>query len=68
MQKQYYRAIYEHNVDFLASGTNHSPTLMNVVMELRKCCNHPYLVDGAEQVCPPPPASVGLLPLPPSLV
>ncbi|KAL3898148.1 MAG: hypothetical protein SGPRY_012903, partial [Prymnesium sp.] len=49
VQKQYYRAIYEHNVDFLASGTNHSPTLMNVVMELRKCCNHPYLVDGAEQ-------------------
>ena len=21
---------------------------MNVVMQLRKCCNHPYLFDGAE--------------------
>ena len=21
---------------------------MNVVMELRKCCNHPFLIEGAE--------------------
>ena len=25
---------------------------MNIVMQLRKCCNHPYLFDGAE---PGPP-------------
>jgi hypothetical protein len=25
---------------------------MNVVMELRKCCNHPFLISGAEeQLC-----------------
>ena len=48
VQKQYYRAIYERNVDFLSSGSSHSPSLMNVVMELRKCCNHPYLITGAE--------------------
>jgi SNF2 family DNA or RNA helicase len=23
-------------------------SLANVIMELRKCCNHPYLFDGAE--------------------
>jgi len=22
---------------------------MNTMMELRKCCNHPYLIDGAEE-------------------
>ena len=26
--------------------------LMNILMHLRKCCNHPYLFDGAE---PGPP-------------
>lgn len=25
------------------------PSLMNVMMELRKCCNHPFLIRGAEQ-------------------
>lgn len=24
------------------------PNLMNVMMELRKCCNHPFLIKGAE--------------------
>lgn len=24
------------------------PKLMNIQMELRKCCNHPYLVEGVE--------------------
>ena len=22
--------------------------LLNILMQLRKCCNHPYLFDGAE--------------------
>jgi len=51
IQKQYYRAIFEHNHTFLnmgASRTN-APKLMNIQMELRKCCNHPFLLDGVEQ-------------------
>jgi len=51
VQKQYYRAIFEHNHAFLnmgASRTN-APKLMNIQMELRKCCNHPYLLEGIEQ-------------------
>ena len=50
VQKQWYRAIYERNLDFLSSaaGSSHAPSLMNIVMELRKCCNHPFLIDGAE--------------------
>ena len=51
MQKQLYRAIYEKNTLHLFKGAKSSnqPSLMNVMMELRKCCNHPYLVRGAEE-------------------
>lgn len=50
-QKQFYRAIYERNTMHLFKGTKSSnqPSLMNVMMELRKCCNHPYLVRGVEE-------------------
>jgi len=48
IQKKYYRAILERNFSFLAKGTTTAniPNLMNTVMELRKCCNHPYLING----------------------
>lgn len=51
IQKQYYRAIFEHNHAFLNMGNsrNAAPKLMNIQMELRKCCNHPFLLDGVEQ-------------------
>jgi SNF2 family DNA or RNA helicase len=50
IQKQYYRAIFEHNHAFLSMGTgrNTAPKLMNIQMELRKVCNHPFLLDGVE--------------------
>lgn len=50
-QKQFYKAIYERNTSFLFKGSkpSNAPSLMNVMMELRKCCNHPYLVRGAEE-------------------
>lgn len=50
IQKQYYRAIFEHNHSFLSmgAGRNAAPKLMNIQMELRKCCNHPFLLDGVE--------------------
>lgn len=50
IQKQYYRAILERNFTFLSkglvSGGPAVPSLLNVMMELRKCCNHPYLIQG----------------------
>lgn len=50
MQKQYYRAIFEHNLGFLTQSTKGGlPKLMNIQMELRKCCNHPFLISGVEQ-------------------
>ena len=50
-QKQFYKAIYERNTSFLFKGSkpSNAPSLMNVMMELRKCCNHPFLVRGAEE-------------------
>lgn len=50
IQKTFYKAIYERNTSFLYKGVkpNNAPSLMNVMMELRKCCNHPFLVKGAE--------------------
>ncbi|KAF2735322.1 hypothetical protein EJ04DRAFT_543120 [Polyplosphaeria fusca] len=55
MQVNWYKKILEKDIDAVngASGTKESKTrLLNIVMQLRKCCNHPYLFDGAE---PGPP-------------
>ena len=58
MQKKYYRAILEKNFSFLSKGANqhNMPNLINTMMELRKCCNHPYLITGththAHTPCP----------------
>lgn len=51
VQKRFYRAIYEKNTSYLFKGlkASNQPSLMNVMMELRKCCNHPYLVRGVEE-------------------
>nr|XP_055057519.1 chromodomain-helicase-DNA-binding protein 8 isoform X1 [Misgurnus anguillicaudatus] len=52
VQKKYYRAILERNFSFLSMGATHNsnvPNLLNTMMELRKCCNHPYLITGAEE-------------------
>jgi len=50
-QKKFYKAIYERNTTFLFKGAKpkNQPSLMNVMMELRKCCNHPFLIRGAEE-------------------
>lgn len=55
MQKKWYKQILEKDLDAVngANGTKESKTrLLNIMMQLRKCCNHPYLFDGAE---PGPP-------------
>ncbi|KAL7415636.1 SNF2 family N-terminal domain-containing protein [Mrakia frigida] len=55
MQRKWYRMILEKDIDAVngAGGKKEGKTrLLNIVMQLRKCCNHPYLFDGAE---PGPP-------------
>lgn len=49
LQKQYYRAIYDKNKSFLYRGTKNAlPTLNNIQLQLRMCCNHPFLIKGVE--------------------
>lgn len=38
----------EKNFSFLSKGASqhNMPNLINTMMELRKCCNHPYLITG----------------------
>lgn len=55
MQIKWYKKILERDIDAVngAGGKRESKTrLLNIVMQLRKCCNHPYLFEGAE---PGPP-------------
>lgn len=55
MQRMWYRKILEKDIDAVngAGGKRENKTrLLNIVMQLKKCCNHPYLFDGAE---PGPP-------------
>eukprot|EP00559_Dactyliosolen_fragilissimus_P007770 CAMPEP_0184861966 /NCGR_PEP_ID=MMETSP0580-20130426/6527_1 /TAXON_ID=1118495 /ORGANISM="Dactyliosolen fragilissimus" /LENGTH=2276 /DNA_ID=CAMNT_0027359649 /DNA_START=192 /DNA_END=7022 /DNA_ORIENTATION=- len=51
LQKQYYRALYEKNLNFLHRNVNKAvdgPSINNLAMQLRKCCNHPFLIKGVE--------------------
>ena len=53
MQREQYKNILKRDMDALyqSSGsalTANKSRLMNLVMQLRKCCNHPYLFEGAE--------------------
>ena len=52
LQKQYYRALYEKNVAFLHKNKRKAldgPSLNNLAMQLRKCCNHLFLLNGVEE-------------------
>ncbi|KAK2190804.1 hypothetical protein NP493_68g04006 [Ridgeia piscesae] len=49
LQKKYYKAILTRDLDAFENANTVSKTrLMNILMELRKCVNHPYLFDGVE--------------------
>ncbi|GCC26554.1 hypothetical protein chiPu_0004971 [Chiloscyllium punctatum] len=53
MQREWYTKILMKDIDILNSaGKMDKMRLLNILMQLRKCCNHPYLFDGAE---PGPP-------------
>ena len=55
MQRQWYRKLLEKDIGALNGSDLKQGSikrLQNIVMQLRKCCNHPYLFDGAE---PGPP-------------
>ncbi|GMI97402.1 chromatin remodeling 5 [Hibiscus trionum] len=49
LQKQYYRWILERNFHDLNKGVRgNQVSLLNIVVELKKCCNHPFLFESAD--------------------
>jgi superfamily II DNA or RNA helicase len=50
-QRHCYRALYEKNAALLLQGqdSRDSPSFSNLSMQLRKCCNHPFMLDGVEE-------------------
>jgi SWI/SNF-related matrix-associated actin-dependent regulator of chromatin subfamily A member 5 len=51
MQRKWYTQVMQKDLDVI-NGSGERSRLLNIVMQLRKCCNHPYLFQGAE---PGPP-------------
>jgi len=44
-----YTKILLKDIDVVnGAGKSDKMRLLNILMQLRKCCNHPYLFDGAE--------------------
>ncbi|XP_035274025.1 chromodomain-helicase-DNA-binding protein 2-like [Anguilla anguilla] len=53
-QKQFYKWILTRNYRALSKGTRGSSSgFLNIVMELKKCCNHGYLIKQPEDVDSP---------------
>lgn len=49
MQREWYTKILMKDIDIVnGAGKVEKMRLQNILMQLRKCCNHPYLFDGAE--------------------
>lgn len=55
LQKKYYKAILMKDIDAFENETAKKVKLQNVLTQLRKCVDHPYLFDGVE----PEPFEVG---------
>ncbi|XP_069804973.1 chromodomain-helicase-DNA-binding protein 3 isoform X2 [Dendropsophus ebraccatus] len=53
MQKKYYKFILTRNFEALNSrGGGNQVSLLNIMMDLKKCCNHPYLFPVAAMESP----------------
>ncbi|XP_053137168.1 chromodomain-helicase-DNA-binding protein 5 isoform X3 [Hemicordylus capensis] len=53
MQKKYYKLILTRNFEALNSkGGGNQVSLLNIMMDLKKCCNHPYLFPVAAVEAP----------------
>lgn len=53
IQRKYYKLVLTKNYEALQSrqGGGHQ-SLLNIVMQLKKCCNHPYLLQAAQDEAP----------------
>lgn len=59
LQREWYTKILMKDIDIVNNaGKIEKARLMNLLMHLRKCVNHPYLFDGSEPMFP---TSTGVL-------
>ena len=57
MQKKFYKWILTRNFEALnTKGGGQQVSLINIMMDLKKCCNHPYLFPVAAQEAPIAPS------------
>lgn len=53
LQKKYYKYILTRNYEALnPKGGGGACSLINIMMDLKKCCNHPYLFQAAAEEAP----------------
>jgi chromodomain-helicase-DNA-binding protein 4 len=55
MQKKYYKFILTKNYEALNSkggAGGNACSMLNIMMDLKKCCNHPYLFPSAQEEAP----------------
>ncbi|XP_013407633.1 chromodomain-helicase-DNA-binding protein 4 isoform X2 [Lingula anatina] len=52
MQKKYYKYILTRNFEALNARGGNNVSLLNIMMDLKKCCNHPYLFPTAADEAP----------------
>jgi chromodomain-helicase-DNA-binding protein 7 len=51
IQRTLYKATLDDNADFLLHNfSKNAPNLLNICMQLRKICNHPFLINGVEDM------------------
>uniref|UniRef100_A0A8D3E8U5 Helicase ATP-binding domain-containing protein n=1 Tax=Scophthalmus maximus TaxID=52904 RepID=A0A8D3E8U5_SCOMX len=48
LQKKYYKAILMKDLEAFGNDQGNKNRLLNILMNLRKCVEHPYLFDGVE--------------------
>ncbi|TKS75009.1 Chromodomain-helicase-DNA-binding protein 1-like [Collichthys lucidus] len=48
LQKKYYKALLMKDLEVFGNEQGNRNRLMNILMNLRKCVDHPYLFDGVE--------------------
>ncbi len=58
MQKKFYRNILTHNFEALKARSGAQTSLLNIMMELKKVANHPYLMAAAAEEAPLAPSGL----------
>ncbi|KAM7388633.1 hypothetical protein PAMP_024797 [Pampus punctatissimus] len=48
LQKKYYKAILMKDLEAFGNEQSNKTRLLNIMIQLRKCVDHPYLFDGVE--------------------